>query len=69
MCVKKNEESRDSSVGIVSKLREIVVIFLAGTRNFSLFQRFETGSVAMPAPYTMGTVDTFPGCKVADAFA
>jgi hypothetical protein len=37
----------------------------AGARNFSPHHRTQTGSGAHPASYTMGTRDSFHGCKAA----
>jgi hypothetical protein len=51
--------SRDSSVGIATGYRlndqMIGVRFSAGTGNFSLLHRVQTGSRAHPASYPMGT--------------
>jgi hypothetical protein len=64
-------KSRDSSVGIAlgyglddrcSRAR-----FPAGAGNFSLHHRVQTGSVAHPASYPMGTKGSFPGGKTAGA--
>jgi hypothetical protein len=41
----------------------IGVRFPEGAGNFSLRHRVQTGSGAHPAPYPMGTGDSFPGVK------
>jgi hypothetical protein len=51
-----------SSVGTATG-RMIGVRFPAGEGDFSLLFRVETGSVADPASYPMGTGVTFPGGK------
>jgi hypothetical protein len=62
-------DSRDSSVGIGLGYRlddrGSRVRFPAGTGNFSLNHRVQTGSGAHPASYPMGTVGSFPGGKAA----
>jgi hypothetical protein len=63
--------SHDSSVGIALGYglddRGSRVRFPAGTGNFSLHHRVQTGSGAHPASYSMGTKDSFPGGKAAGA--
>jgi hypothetical protein len=65
----ERKESRDSSVGVVTRLRAgdrgSGVRFPAGTENFSLHYRVQNGSGAHPASYPMGTEGSFPGGKVA----
>jgi hypothetical protein len=64
---RKLKNSRDSSVGIATRLRlddqGYRVRFPAGVGNFSLRCRLQNGSGAHPASYLMGTTDSFPGVK------
>jgi hypothetical protein len=57
-------KSRGSSVGIALGYglddRGSRVLFPAGTENFSLQHRVQTGSGAHPASYPMGTSGSFP---------
>jgi hypothetical protein len=41
------------------------VVKYAGTGNFSLHHRVQTGSGAHPASYSVGTSGSFPGGKAA----
>jgi hypothetical protein len=43
------------------------VQFPARAGNFSLHHRVQNGSVVHPASYPMGTTDSFPGGKAAEA--
>jgi hypothetical protein len=58
---------RDSSVNMVTRLRAAGFRFPAGTGNFSLHHRVQTGSGAHLASYPMGTGGSFPGGKTARA--
>jgi hypothetical protein len=59
--------SRDSSVGIATRLRTGRSAFHdsipGGAGNFSLHHRVQNGSGAHPASYSMGTRVSFPGGK------
>jgi hypothetical protein len=67
--MKNYMKSRDSSLGIALDYglddRGSGVRFPAGAGNFSLYHRFQNGSGAQPASYSMGTRGSFPGDKVA----
>jgi hypothetical protein len=56
--------SRDSSVGIA---KGYGVRFPEGSRDFSLLHSDQIDPEGHPAPYPMGTGDTFPGGKAAGA--
>jgi hypothetical protein len=45
------------------------VRFLAGLRQFALFENVETGSGAYPTFYSVGTGDYFPGVKATGALS
>jgi hypothetical protein len=68
---KREEESRDSSVGIATGYRTdnrgSRVRFSAGAGNFSLHHRVQNGSGVHPASYPMGTRGSFRGGKAAEA--
>jgi hypothetical protein len=64
-------KSRDSSLGIALGYmlddRGSRVRLPAGAANSSLRYPVQTGSGAHPGSYPMGTRDSFPGGKVAEA--
>jgi hypothetical protein len=66
-----NIGSRDSSVGIVTRLwarsPEVRVEFPAEERDFPLLHDVQTDSWAHRSSYTMSTGCCFPGCKAAGA--
>jgi hypothetical protein len=66
--------SRDSSVGIATRLRALddwgsKAPFQAGAGNFSLHHRVQNGSGAHPASYPRSTRCSFPGGKAAGAWS
>jgi hypothetical protein len=63
MCVYK---IWDSSVGITTSWKAGVQ-FPTGTRDFTFLYSVQNGSVAHPASYPMGNVDSFSGGKVTSA--
>jgi hypothetical protein len=67
----KQNRSRDSSVGIATRLRagrpRSRVPLPAGGRNISLLHNVHTVSRAHPASYAMSTVGLLPGGKAVEA--